>query len=206
MWPLPRPQPLPLSLPRPQPLPLSLPRPRFIRASSSPSGAPILFVKKGDGSLRLCVDYRGLNEGTIKNRYPLPLLQETLMRLSKARYFTKLDVRNAYNLLRIAEGEEWKTAFRTRYGLYESLVMPFGLTNAPASFCYSPGNTLLLVGGRGHTLLRASHTKWCAVLDFPYKSSPLRLSKVAEGYFRDSDPMLFAVVSLRPTCSLQWCF
>jgi hypothetical protein len=106
----------------------------FIRASSSPSGAPILFVKKGDGSLRLCVDYRGLNEGTIKNRYPLPLLQETLMRLSKARYFTKLDVRNAYNLLRIAEGEEWKTAFRTRYGLYESLVMPFGLTNAPASF------------------------------------------------------------------------
>ena len=76
----------------------------------------------------------GLNEGTIKNRYPLPLLQETLMRLSKARWFTKLDVRNAYNLLRIAEGEEWKTALRTCYGLYESLVMPFGLTNAPASF------------------------------------------------------------------------
>ena len=106
----------------------------FIRTSSSPSGAPILFVKKQDGSLRLCVDYRGLNEGTIKNRYPLPLLQKTLMRLSKARWFTKLDVRNAYNLLRIAEGEEGKTAFRTRYGLYESLVMPFGLTNAPASF------------------------------------------------------------------------
>ena len=78
----------------------------FIRASSSPSGAPILFVKKQDDSLRLCVDYRGLNQGTIKNRYPLPLLQETLMRLSKARWFTKLDVRNAYNLLRIAQGEE----------------------------------------------------------------------------------------------------
>jgi hypothetical protein len=80
------------------------------------------------------VDYRGLNEGTIKNRYPLPLLHETLLRLQKAQYFTKLDIRGAYNLVRMAEGEEWKTAFRTRYGLFESLVMPFGLTNAPASF------------------------------------------------------------------------
>ena len=106
----------------------------FIRASSSPAGAPILFVKKKDGSLRLCVDYRGLNEGTIKNRYPLPLIRETLLQLSKARYYTTLDVRGAYNLLRMAEGEEWKTAFRTRYGLFESLVMPFGLTNAPADF------------------------------------------------------------------------
>lgn len=106
----------------------------FIRASSSSAGAPILFVKKADGSLRLCVDYRKLNEGTIKNRYPLPLLKETLNRLQKAKVYTKLDVRGAYNLLRVAEGEEWKTAFRTRYGLFESLVMPFGLTNAPASF------------------------------------------------------------------------
>jgi hypothetical protein len=106
----------------------------FIRASSSAAGSPILFVKKGDGSLRLCVDYRGLNEGTLKDRYPLPLIQETLMRLSQAKYFTKLDVRGAYNLVRMREGDEWKTAFRTRYGLYESLVMPFGLTNAPATF------------------------------------------------------------------------
>jgi len=106
----------------------------FIRVSSSPTGAPILFVKKKDSSLRLCVDYRGLNEGTIKNCYPLPLIKEILMQLSKARYYTTLDVRGAYHLLRVAEGEEWKTAFRTRYGLYESLVMPFGLTNAPADF------------------------------------------------------------------------
>jgi hypothetical protein len=106
----------------------------FIRTSSSPAASPILFVKKGDGSLRLCVDYRGLNEGTIKDRYPLPLIQETLMRLSRAKYFTKLDVRGAYNLVRMREGDEWKTAFRTRYGLFESLVMPFGLTNAPATF------------------------------------------------------------------------
>jgi hypothetical protein len=106
----------------------------FIRTSSSPAGAPILFIKNSDRSLRLCVDYRGLNEGTIKNRYPLPLLHETLLRLQKAKYFTKLDIRGAYNLVRTAEGEEWKTAFRTRYGLFESIVMPFGLTNAPADF------------------------------------------------------------------------
>ena len=78
----------------------------FIRASSSPAGALILFVKKSDGSLRLCVDYRGLNAGTIKNRYLLPLIRETLMRLSKACYYTALDVRGSYNLLRVAEGNK----------------------------------------------------------------------------------------------------
>jgi hypothetical protein len=114
----------------------------FIRASSSPTGAPILFMKKGDGSLRLCVDYRGLNEGTIKNRYPLPLLHETLLQLQKVRFYTKLDIRGAYNLVRLAEGEEWKMAFRTHYGLFESLVMLFGLTNAPASFQHFINNVL----------------------------------------------------------------
>lgn len=106
----------------------------FITHSDSPAAAPILFVKKKDGSLRLCVDYRGLNAITIKNRYPLPLIPELLDRLKSAQIFTKIDLRGAYNLLRIAKGEEWKTAFRTRYGLYEYRVMPFGLTNAPASF------------------------------------------------------------------------
>jgi hypothetical protein len=106
----------------------------FIRHSSSPAGAPILFVKKSDGSLRLCVDYRGLNKITVKNRYPLPLIQENLDRLQAAKFFSKIDLRGAYNLIRIAAGEEWKTAFRTRYGLFEYLVMPVGLTNAPASF------------------------------------------------------------------------
>ena len=114
----------------------------FIRASSSPAASPILFVKKPDGELRLCVDFRDLNQKTIKNRYPLPLFRETLMRLHKAKVFTKLDVRSAYNLIRMAPGEEWKTAFRTRYGLYESLVMPFGLTNAPASFQHFINDTL----------------------------------------------------------------
>lgn len=106
----------------------------FIRPSTSPIAAPILFAKKKDGSLRLCVDYRKLNAITVKNKYPLPLIGETLDRLGRAKVFTKLDLRNGYHHIRIAEGDEWKTAFRTRYGHFEYLVMPFGLTNAPASF------------------------------------------------------------------------
>ena len=106
----------------------------WIRHSTSPAGAPILFVPKKDGGLRLCVDYRGLNKVTIKNRHPLPLISETLDRLYGAKRFTKLDLKDAYHRLRIKKGDEWKTAFRTRYGHFEYLVMPFGLTNAPATF------------------------------------------------------------------------
>ena len=107
----------------------------FIRPSTSPYGAPVLFVKKPHGrGLRLCVDYRALNRSTIKNRYPLPLITELLDRMKKAKKFTKIDLRTAYNLIRIALGDEFKTAFRTRFGHFEYCVMPFGLTNAPATF------------------------------------------------------------------------
>ena len=106
----------------------------FIRSSSSPAGAPILFVKKKDGSLRLCHDFRGLNKITRKDKYPLPRITDLLDAPRKARIYTKIDLRSAYNLVRIAKGDEWKTAFRTRYGLFEMLVMPFGLCNAPATF------------------------------------------------------------------------
>jgi len=109
-------------------------RKRFIRPSTSPFGAPVLFVKKPDGSLRLCINYRALNRMTIKNHYPLPLISELLDRMKGAKYFTKIDVRDAFNRLRIALGQEYKTAFRTRYGHLEYLVMPFGLTNGPGSF------------------------------------------------------------------------
>jgi hypothetical protein len=106
----------------------------FIQHSRSPAGAPIFFVKKKDGSLRMVVDYRGLNKVMVRNRYALPLIPSLLERLSGAKYFTKLDLRGAYNLVRIRPGDEWKTAFRTRYGHFEYTVMPFGLTNAPAVF------------------------------------------------------------------------
>ena len=106
----------------------------WIRESSSPAGAPILFVPKKGGELRLCVDYRGLNRLTIKNRYPLPLIGELMDRLSKAKCYTKLDLWNAYHRIRIREGDEWKTAFRTRYGHFEYQVLPFGLANTLATF------------------------------------------------------------------------
>ncbi|KAF4492180.1 Transposon Tf2-9 polyprotein [Colletotrichum fructicola Nara gc5] len=106
----------------------------FIRASSSEASAPVLFVRKPGGGIRFCVDYRALNELTKRDRYPLPLIQETLRTVSAAKWFTKLDVVAAFHKIRIAEGEEHKTAFRTRYGLFEWLVVPFGLTGAPATF------------------------------------------------------------------------
>jgi len=106
----------------------------FIQPSISPAGAPILFVKKKDGTLRLVVNYRGLNNVTIKNRYPLPLIGELIDRLRTSIIFTKIDLRGAYNLVRITSGDEWKTSFRIRYGYFEYKVMPFGLCNAPATF------------------------------------------------------------------------
>ena len=105
----------------------------FIQPSTSPAASPVLFVKKADGGLRFCVDYRALNAITKKNAYPLPLINESLRAISAGKVYTKLDLRSAYNLIRIKSGDEWLTAFRTRYGLYEFLVMPFGLTNAPAT-------------------------------------------------------------------------
>lgn len=106
----------------------------FIQSTSSPHGAPILFVNKKDGSLRLCVDFWALNRITKKDHYPLLLISDLLDAPQKAQIYTKIDLRHAYHLVRIAEGDEWKTAFRTRYGSFEWKVMPFGLTNAPAAF------------------------------------------------------------------------
>ncbi len=106
----------------------------FIRPSTSPASAGFFFMKKKDGGLHPCIDYRGLNDITVKFRYPLPLVPAALEQLRKARYFTKLDLRSAYILIRIREGDKWKTAFSMTSGHYEYLVMPFGLSNSPSVF------------------------------------------------------------------------
>lgn len=106
----------------------------FIRESKSPAGAGVFFVPKKDTSKRLCVDYLLLNELTVRNSFPLPLVSDLIDRLRYAKVFTKIDLRGAYNLVRIKPSDEWKTAFRCVFGHFEYMVMPFGLSNAPAVF------------------------------------------------------------------------
>ena len=106
----------------------------FVKSSTSPWGAPVLFVKKNDGSLRLCTDYRELNKVTIRNQYPLPRINDLFDQLQGVRVFSKIDMRSGYHQLKIWSEDVPKTAFRTRYGHYEFLIMTFGLTNAPTAF------------------------------------------------------------------------
>ncbi|GKD06746.1 putative reverse transcriptase domain-containing protein [Tanacetum coccineum] len=106
----------------------------FIRPSTSPWGAPVLFLKKKDGSFRICIDYRELNKLTVKNRYPLPRIEDLFDQLEGSSVYSKIDLRIGYHQLKVRDEDIPKTAFRTRYGNYEFQVIPFGLTNAPAVF------------------------------------------------------------------------
>jgi hypothetical protein len=106
----------------------------YIRPSSSPCGAPVLFVQKKDVSQGMCVDYRFLNDVTVKNKYPLPRIEDLFDQMRGARVFLKIDLRSGYHQIKIRPSDIPKTNFSTRYGLYEFTVMLFGLTNAPAYF------------------------------------------------------------------------
>jgi hypothetical protein len=106
----------------------------YIRSSSSPWGAPVLFVQKKDGSQRMCVDYRSLNDVTVKNKYPLPHIEDLFNRVRSTRVFSKIDLRSGYHQMKIRPSDIPKTNSLTRYGLYEFTVMSFGLTNTPAYF------------------------------------------------------------------------
>ncbi|GKB61884.1 putative reverse transcriptase domain-containing protein [Tanacetum coccineum] len=161
----------------------------FIRPSSSPWGAPVLFVKKKDGSFRMCIDYRELNKLTVKNRYPLPRIDDLFDQLQGSSVYSKIDLRSGYHQLRVREEDIPKTAFRTRYGHYEFQVMPFGLTNAPAVFM-DLMNRIPKVQFLGHVIdsegIHVDPAKIESIKDWASPKSPMEIRQFLglAGYYR----------------------
>ena len=155
----------------------------FIEPSQAPFATPTLFVHKPDGSLRLCIDFRVLNSLTRKDRYPLPLIDETLARISSARILTKLDIRQAFHRIRVDPASEEYTTFRTRYGAYKCKVLPFGLTNGPATYQRYMNDVLFdhlddflhgLPRRHSHLLRRPPHTRQKGLVKALWRRPPSR--------------------------------
>ena len=161
-----------------------------IRPSSSAFGAPVLLVKKKDGSIRMCIDYRGLNDITVKNNFPLPRIDDLHDRLGKARYFTKLDLYSGYHQIPIRPGDEHKTAFTSRYGTYEFLVMPFGLTNAPATF---------------QTAMNALFTSWLDVFVIVYLDDILIYSATQDEHLKHVYQVMERLTNYKWYCKMKKC-
>ena len=161
-----------------------------VRPSTSPFGAPVLLVKKKDGSMRMCIDYRGLNKITEKNNFPLPRIDDLHDRLVHARWFTKLDLYSGYHQIPIRLGDEPKTAFTSRYGTYEFIVMPFGLTNAPATF---------------QTAMNALFYDWLDDFVIVYLDDILIYSATIEDHYRHVYRVVTRLANNKWYCKLKKC-
>src|SRR5271154_1109525 len=160
----------------------------YIRPSQSPMASPFFFVKKKDGKLRPCQDYRYLNDWTIKNAYPLPLISDIMDKLKGSKYFTKLDVRWGYNNIRIKKGDEWKAAFKTNRGLYEPTVMFFGMCNSPATFQSMMDNIFIVETDAGFLIIYMDDL----LIHAPTQALLTERTKIVLQKLRDNDLFLKA--------------
>jgi len=154
----------------------------YIRHSESPMALPLFFVAKKDGKKRPCQDYRYLNEHTIKNAYPLPLISDLMDKLKGKKYFSKFDIRWGYNNVRIRNGDQWKAAFKTKFGLYEPMVMFFGLCNSPATFQSMMDHIFVMQVGEGWIIVYMDAILICDITRKGIKDKTRKVLEIVRGH------------------------